>query len=127
MLWLESCRNSEGGGGVSQNSKTERKCEAKLKFPEGGEGLNPRKTFHGRGMDIFLENTILVNSRQAWLIQRNAMTHPPQYQSHYKLSFFFVPVKCPYNSLQENAYNMAYDHIISSYLSDPTGLSRGQI
>lgn len=97
-----------------------------MKFPEGGEGLNPRKTFHGRGMDILWKNTILVNSCQAWLIQRNAMTHPLQYLSHYCL--FFVPVKCPYNSLQEsNLYNMAYDHIIYSYLGDATRLSRGQI
>jgi len=54
-----------GGGGGSKAQILKGKYEPKLKFPEGlgggDRGLN-HKTLHGKGMDIFWNNTI---SKQA--------------------------------------------------------------
>ena len=45
--------------GVSKAPFFERKCDTKMKFLED-EGGRFKKTFSGRGMDIFWNNTVII-------------------------------------------------------------------
>ena len=64
--------------GVLKAKVLEAKYEAKQEFPEGGEGVQNKKTFHGGSMDIFWNCTIQIHSKELleMLENRDKSTRP---------------------------------------------------